>query len=93
MEQSLQLQAASRRGVRLKREKGSHGGSDPRIIAEFLRYVREGGKITTSPVAARYSVAAGCQATASLRAGGKPLDVPPLAGDVNRYFQRTLSAC
>ncbi|MFW6159332.1 MAG: Gfo/Idh/MocA family protein, partial [Planctomycetota bacterium] len=51
---------------------GGHGGADPRIVAEFIRYVREGGTITTSPVAARQSVAAGCMATDSLRHGGEP---------------------
>jgi predicted dehydrogenase len=66
---------------------GSHGGADPRIVAEFVRYVREGGKVATSPVAARFSVAAGCQATASLRQGAEPMDVPPLAADLRRHFE------
>jgi predicted dehydrogenase len=75
----------------IPREKGTHGGSDPRIIDEFIRYVREGCKITTSPIAARYSVAAGCQATVSLRAGGKPLAVPPLPAATVRYFQKDVA--
>ena len=66
---------------------GSHGGADPRIVAEFVRYVRQGGKIATSPVAARYSVAAGFQATMSLRSTGQPMDVPPLAPDLRAYFE------
>ena len=57
-----------------------HGGSDGRIVAEFLRYAREGGSIRTSPPAAHYSVAAGYCATESLRNGGVPVDVPPLSG-------------
>lgn len=61
---------------------GGHGGADGKIVAEFVRYVREGGEINTSPIAARYSVATGCQATESLRNGGIPLDVPPLDPDV-----------
>ena len=69
---------------------GSHGGADPRIVDEFVRYVRHGGTIATSPVAARYSVAAGCQATASLRAGGKPRNVPPLPDDLRAYFDADL---
>ncbi len=69
---------------------GSHGGSDPRIVAEFVRYVREGGKVATSPVAARFSVAAGCQAAASLRAGGQPMDVPPLPKDLRAHFDADL---
>jgi predicted dehydrogenase len=32
---------------------GGHGGSDRSIVAEFVRYCREGGKIATSPIAAR----------------------------------------
>jgi len=69
---------------------GSHGGADPVIVAEFIRYVREGGRIATSPVAARYSVAAGCRATASLRAGGQPMDVPPLAARLCAHFDADL---
>ncbi|MGD0113612.1 MAG: Gfo/Idh/MocA family oxidoreductase, partial [Armatimonadota bacterium] len=33
---------------------GSHGGADPKIVAEFVRYLRYGGPIATSPIAARY---------------------------------------
>ncbi len=65
---------------------GSHGGADPRIVTEFLRYVREGGPITTSAIAGRYSAAAGCQAAASLRAGGVPQDIPPVDDEVRAYF-------
>jgi predicted dehydrogenase len=64
----------------------THGGADPSIVAEFLRFVREGGATTTSPIAARYSVAAGCAAAASLRQGGIPLDVHPLGEEMLRYF-------
>jgi predicted dehydrogenase len=67
-------------------ETGSHGGADPKIVAEFVRFVREGGAINTSPVAARYSVATGCRATDSLRSGGVPLEVPALDEDVAAYF-------
>lgn len=67
-------------------EGGSHGGADPRIVAEFIRYLREGGKTDTSPVAARYAVAAGCQATASLRNNACPMDIPPLPPGVSDYF-------
>ncbi len=63
-----------------------HGGSDSNIVAEFIRYVREGGTVSTSPVAARYSVAAGCKATESLRSGGMPLDIPRLDSDLVAYF-------
>jgi hypothetical protein len=63
-----------------------HGGSDERIIGEFLRFVREGGSTMTSPLAARYSVAAGCAATHSLRNGGVPVEVPPVEKSVADYF-------
>lgn len=65
---------------------GSHGGADPRIVEEFIRYLREGGKTDTSPIAARYAVAAGCLATASLRNGAHPMDVPPVPAGVSEYF-------
>lgn len=68
---------------------GSHGGADPRIVAEFVRSVREGGPVSTSPVAARYSVAAGVQAARSLRNGAQPQDVPPLDPDLRGHFERT----
>ncbi|MCD6365865.1 MAG: Gfo/Idh/MocA family oxidoreductase [Planctomycetes bacterium] len=65
---------------------GGHGGADPQVVAEFIRFVREGGRTATSPVAARYSVAAGCKATESLRNSSKPLDVPDLPADLRAYF-------
>lgn len=58
---------------------GGHGGADPLIVEEFLRYVRgEISETTSTPQAARMSVATGYQATMSLRNGGQPYDVPPL---------------
>lgn len=66
--------------------RGSHGGADPAIMTEFLRYARDGGHTDTSPIAARESVAAGCRATESLRAGGIPLRVPPVPARVAGYF-------
>jgi predicted dehydrogenase len=66
---------------------GGHGGGDERIVAEFLRYVREGGAIKTSPVAARYSVAAGYMATESLRSGSIPLAVPKLDEELLDCFR------
>ncbi|MFI6662158.1 Gfo/Idh/MocA family protein [Streptomyces sp. NPDC050523] len=65
-----------------------HGGADPLIIDEFLRFVREGGRTDTSPVAARMAVAAGYGATRSLRAGGAVQEVPPLDDDLVAYFER-----
>jgi predicted dehydrogenase len=66
--------------------RGGHGGADPSIVAEFLRYVRSGGKVTTSPIAARNSVAAGVCAAESLRNGGIPVDVPSVEPELEAYF-------
>lgn len=70
----------------IEKVEGSHGGADPLIVADFIGFLR-GGRPQTSPVAARYSVAAGCQATASLRSGSQPLPVPPLPPDLRAYFE------
>lgn len=70
---------------------GSHGGADPRIVAEFIRYVREDAKVHTSPIAARNSVAAGVMATQSLRQGGMPMEVPPVPAEVIAYFDADLA--
>jgi len=69
-----------------------HAGADPRIVDEFIRYIRDGAKITTSAVAARHAVAAGCAAAHSLRNGGVPMDVPPLADDIVSYFAKDLAS-
>lgn len=71
---------------RIPEAKGGHGGADTLIVDEFLRFVREGGRTDTSPVAARMAVAAGVLATRSLRGGGTPYDVPPLDPELIRYF-------
>ncbi|MCI3270579.1 Gfo/Idh/MocA family protein [Streptomyces cylindrosporus] len=69
-------------------EDAEHGGADPLIIDEFLRFVRDGGPTDTSPVAARMAVAAGFEATRSLRAGGAVREVPPLDAELAGYFER-----
>lgn len=69
-------------------EDGSHGGADPKLIAEFLRFVRDGGLTETSPVAAREAVATGVLAAESLRDGSAPRVVPPVPGDLEAYFVR-----
>lgn len=63
-----------------------HGGADPLLVDEFVRFVRDGGETLTSPIAARAAVAAGYAATTSLRTNGTPIDVPPLAPDLLTYF-------
>ncbi len=65
---------------------GGHGGADPKLIAEFLAFARNGGLTQTSPVAARQAVAAGVLATHSLRTDGSARPVPELAPEVLEYF-------
>ena len=56
-----------------------HGGADPLLVAEFLDVVRGRGSAgISSPVAAYDAVATGHAATASLREGNRPVDVPAL---------------
>ncbi|MFD9907261.1 Gfo/Idh/MocA family protein [Streptomyces sp. NPDC059063] len=69
-------------------DEGGHGGADPLLIDEFLRFVRHGGRTDTSPVAARMAVAAGVRATQSLRDGGRPREVEPVDPDLAAYFER-----
>ncbi|MGQ4553149.1 Gfo/Idh/MocA family protein [Dermabacteraceae bacterium CCM 9519] len=70
----------------IARESGGHGGADPNLVAEFLRFARAGGHTEVSAVAAREAVATGCVGADSLRAGGGMLPVPPLAAEVRQYF-------
>jgi predicted dehydrogenase len=67
-------------------EGGGHGGADPALVDEFIRFVRNGTPTVTSPVAARQAVAAGCAATESLRSGGGLMTVSPLNPDLEAYF-------
>jgi len=68
-------------------EEAGHDGADASLVAEFLRFVREGGATETSPVAAREAVAVGIRATESLRGGGGALTVPPLDAGLVAYFE------
>ncbi len=65
-----------------------HDGADALLVAEFLRFVRDGGLTETSPVAAREAVAAGILATKSLRGEGSAIDVPALDPELVAYFER-----
>ena len=58
--------------VEIPGEPTHHGGADPHLVAEFVRFVRDGGATLTSPVAARAAVAAGYAATTSLRVERHP---------------------
>lgn len=69
-------------------DEAGHGGADPLLMDEFVRFVREGGRTDTSPVAARMAVAAGVRATDSLRDGGTPRRVTPLDPALADYFDR-----
>jgi predicted dehydrogenase len=71
----------------LKPVEGSHGGSDPAIVQEFLHFVRDGIKTNTSPIAARNSVAVGVQGHKSMRAGCNAMKIPSLPKDLIRYFE------
>jgi predicted dehydrogenase len=66
---------------------GGHGGADPRIVSEFLNFLQKGIKTNTSPIAARYSVAAGVMGTKSLREGSCLKQVPPVDEDLIEYFE------
>lgn len=65
---------------------GGHGGADPLLIDEFLRFASQGGQTQTSPIAARMAVATGYTAAHSLRNGGSASTVPGLANDLIAYF-------
>jgi predicted dehydrogenase len=67
---------------------GGHHGADPALLAEFLRFVRDGVPTETSPVAAREAVAAGALAAESMRGGNHPQDIPPLDPEIRAYFER-----
>ncbi|GAA4343321.1 Gfo/Idh/MocA family protein [Microbacterium rhizosphaerae] len=72
--------------VRVPNEVGSHGGADPKLIGEFLRFVRHGGTTETSPIAARQAIATGVLATDSMRSDQGGRTVPPLTAGVVEYF-------
>ncbi len=78
--------AGGSREVTVPAVEGGHGGSDERIVAEFCSFVRRGGAVETSPLAARDAVAAGCAATTSLRGGGDAVRVPPMDETTRRFF-------
>ena len=70
----------------IDRGDGGHGGADPNLIAEFLRFARDGGVTDVSAIAAREAVATGVLGAESIRNGGMPYDVPPVPQDVRDYF-------
>ncbi|GAA1730964.1 Gfo/Idh/MocA family oxidoreductase [Brachybacterium phenoliresistens] len=70
----------------ISRGDGGHGGADPNLVAEFLRFVREGGATDVSVIAAREAVATGCAGAESIRSGGIPVDIPEVPAEVRAYF-------
>lgn len=59
-----------------------HEDADLATMVEYVRHVALGEPVALSPVAAREAVAAAALATASLRGGSIPLDVPEPDPDV-----------
>jgi predicted dehydrogenase len=57
---------------------GTHGGSDPLMIDDFLRLLAGEPVTGATPLDARMSVAVGCQGTASLRSGSIPMPIPAM---------------
>ncbi|PYI56966.1 Gfo/Idh/MocA family protein [Paenibacillus flagellatus] len=59
----------------IKKAEGSHNGADPRICEDFIDMILQGKEPIAQPIAGRMSVAVGCAATESMRAGGMPVRV------------------
>lgn len=66
---------------------GGHGDADVLTVAEFMRFITEGGPTDTNPLSARDSVAAGIAATESLRNGSVPTLIPTVDKEVADYFR------
>lgn len=64
---------------RIPHQDGSHGGSDPILVEDFLGYLRGAGAAGATPRDARMAVAAGYLGGESLRNGNRPYPIP-LAG-------------
>ena len=70
----------------ISRGDGGHGGADPNLVAEFLRFARDGGTTEVSVIAAREAVATGVYGAESIRNGGVPYDIPAVPDEVREYF-------
>jgi len=55
---------------------GSHGGSDPRLLDDFVSFLRGEPSSGATPLDARMAVATGCLGAESLRDGSTPREVP-----------------
>jgi len=65
----------SDRVYHIKESEGSHSGADPNICKDFIDMILDGKEPIATPIAGRMSVAVGCAATESIRAGGKVVQV------------------
>ena len=70
----------------IRGDEGGHGDADQLTMAEFLRFVNDGGTTETSPIAARQAVATGITAARSIREGSVPKAIAPIADEVLQYF-------
>lgn len=70
----------------IKPKTGSHGGSDPDIVDSFVSFVKNNTPTKTSPVAARYAVAAGYMGAESIRNGSNAKMIPDLSPELLEYF-------
>ena len=71
----------------LKPQAGSHGGSDPAIVRNFLDFISKGTPTNANPAAARDAVAVGVQGHYSMRNGNVPMEIPELPQDLRDYFE------
>lgn len=79
MRRSKSWKELSDRTYEIKPAVGGHGGADPVICRDFLDMIIHGKEPIATPLAGRMSVATGCAAAQSLRNGGMPVDIPPVA--------------
>lgn len=63
---------------RIPHIEGTHGGADPLIIEDFIRFLRNEPTCGATLLDARMAVATGCLGAASLRSGSTPYDIPPI---------------
>ncbi len=61
--------------------KGGHGGADPSMIEDFLRFVETGRSAGAPPIDARMAVAVGCLGAESIRTRKHMLEIPAVTLD------------
>lgn len=70
----------------IDRADGGHAGADPSLVAEFVRFAREGGATDVSAIAAREAVATGYYGALSIRDSGAVKNIPEVRPEVRQYF-------